>query len=530
MIFSSLQYLIFLPIVVLLYWRTRGSARLTLIVLASYFFYMSWFPVYGVLLFLLTGANWLLGRWLGVGNPDKESGAEGYDETAHNHKHGVAAIQGGERAAATPKRKALLAAGLLLNLGCLCFFKYTNFLLENLFQFLNFAHFEVFKMVPSIGQVAPWEVPVLNVILPLGISFFVFEFVHYIVDIYYGSKPVKSFMEFTAFASFFPSQIAGPIKRYQDFVRRLRDPERFSKPLCFEAMTLILQGLMKKVAIADPIGIFVFGAFSRLQHMSSADAFIAAAGFFIQVYCDFSGYTDIGRGSALLLGIRLPENFDLPYLSRDLADFWRRWHMSLGYWLRDYVYIPLGGSRAGRFLNWRNLFLTMVACGLWHGASWHYVVFGAMQGLGLIVNREWKNLLKASAPLRAVCETFAGRCLSTAITASFIMMTFCVFRAPDLPRAFNILHEMFTFSGECLLWGPISRSSLVPLITVYSGFWLVSELAKRRPQLFGKFVDLSQGHALEFATPLRMASWTAAILLTVAARPTEAVPFVYFQF
>ena len=409
-------------------------------------------------------------------------------------------------------------------------FKYTNFLLENLFQLLNLAHGEIGKFTGGLGQVAPWDVPVLNVILPLGISFFVFEFVHYIVDVYYGSKPVKSFMDFAAFASFFPSQIAGPIKRYQDFMVRLKVPETWSASLFFEAMTLILQGMVKKVAIADPIGMLVYGPFTFHHHLSSADALIAAIGFIIQVYCDFSGYTDIGRGSALLLGIRLPENFDLPFLSHDLADFWRRWHMSLGYWLRDYVYIPLGGSRTGRFISWRNLFITMVACGLWHGASWHYIVFGALQGLGLIVNREWKNLLKAVAPLRSAFETVPGKWFSSFLTMSFIIVGFTVFRAPDLPRAWNVLHSIATCSGECMMWGPIVRSSILPLLTVYSAYWLIAELAKRKPMIFGSLVNLKQEHALEFAMPIRLASWTAAIILTIAARPTEAVPFVYFQF
>src|SRR5262249_47668893 len=160
-----------------------------------------------------------------------------------------------------------------------------------------------------------------------------------------------SFMEFAAFASFFPSQIAGPIKRYQDFNERLQKPEPWSTSLFYEGMTLIMQGLFKKVAIADPIGALIYRPFSTMVPLSSGDAIIAAVGFTAQVYCDFSGYTDIGRGSALLLGIRLPENFDLPYLAHDLADFWRRWHMSLSYWLRDYVYIPLGGSRKARFAN-----------------------------------------------------------------------------------------------------------------------------------------------------------------------------------
>jgi D-alanyl-lipoteichoic acid acyltransferase DltB (MBOAT superfamily) len=495
MIFSSLQYLLFLPIVVLLYWRTKGGARLTLVVLASYFFYMSWFPIYGALLLFLTAANWLLALAL-------------------------------ERS----RQKLLLALGLILNLGCLCYYKYTNFLLANIFQALNWTQSSFHYLFGHAAAASNWDAPVLKVLLPLGISFFVFEFVHYIVDVYRGSKPIRSFMEFAAFASFFPSQIAGPIKRYQDFNERLNTPESFSKPLFFEAMALIMKGLFKKVAIADPINIIIHRPFMLMHHISYADALITTIGFVIQVYCDFSGYTDIGRGSALLLGIRLPENFNLPYLSHDLADFWRRWHMSLGYWLRDYVYIPLGGSRAGRFFNWRNLFITMVACGLWHGASWHYVVFGAMQGIGLIVNREWKNFLAQVKPLESALNTWAGKAIGTIVTMAFITISYTVFRAPDMPHAFNMLASLVTVGPPCMLWTPLLHSGIVQLLTVYMTFWLVAELADRRPDLFGPLTTLKPIHALRFSTPVRLASWTAAVLLTIAARPTDAVPFVYFQF
>lgn len=519
MIFSSLQYLLFLPIVVFLYWRTSGSVRLTLVVLASYFFYMSWFPVYGLLLLLLTAINWMIA--LQVAKPVA-------NENTSSSTPAAAASQA--ETSGDARRKLILTAGLVLNLGCLCYYKYTNFLLANLFDLFNLTNSAVARFFTHASEIPAWQAPVLNVMLPLGISFFVFEFVHYLVDVYHGSRPLKSFMNFAAFASFFPSQIAGPIKRYQDFDEKLQKPEPWSTPLFFEGMTLIVQGMFKKVAIADPIGVIVYRPFSVLQPMSAADAWITAIGFVIQVYCDFSGYTDIGRGSALLLGIRLPENFNLPYLSHDLADFWRRWHMSLGTWLRDYVYIPLGGSHTGRFTNWRNLFLTMVACGLWHGASWHYIVFGAMQGIGLVVNREWKNLLKAVKPLERVLNTVPGKVFGTFLTMAFITITYAVFRAPDMPHAINVLSSMLNVSGESLLWNGLLRSGIFQLLTVYASFWLVTELANRKPELFGSAVFANAVHSLRFSTPVRLASWTAAVLLTVAARPTDAVPFVYFQF
>lgn len=491
MIFSSLQYLIFLPIAVFLYWRTRGGARLAVVVGASYLFYMSWLPAYGLLLFFLTCTNWLLGLAI-------ESSRDRW-------------------------RKAWLGGALIINLGSLFHYKYTNFVLENLAGGFNWVR----AAVPWLaGGIPAWDAPALNILLPLGISFFVFEFVHYTVDVYRGDKPVKSWMEFAAFASFFPSQIAGPIKRYQDFVERLRQPEQLHAPLFKEAMTLIVRGLFKKVAIADPIGAVVFTGFSSSHALSCSDSLIASIGFVIQVYCDFSGYTDIGRGSALLMGIRLPENFQLPYLSHDLADFWRRWHMSLSFWLRDYVYIPLGGSRGNRLSGWRNLFITMTACGLWHGAAWHYVIFGALQGVGLIVNREWRHFVSSVKMLKALSETWAARQLGTLLTMAFITATYTIFRAPDMAHAFNVFAGLADVQGACTLGLDVVKSGAIQFLAVYMAFWILSEALARANLRLPWLWSPAEGYVL----PVRLASWTASVILMIAAKPVEACPFVYFQF
>lgn len=496
MIFSSIQYLLFLPIVVFLYWRTRGSVRVALVVAASYFFYMSWLPVYGLFLLALSGITWLLGQRIAVARRENQAGVA----------------------------RALMVVGMVLNLGCLCYYKYANFFLQNLFGSVNWLRglFET--------HVAPWDAPVLEVVLPLGISFFVFEFVHYLADIYKGNKTIDSFMEFSAFASFFPSQIAGPVKRYQDFQQKLTNPEPWSAPLFFEATSLIVQGMFKKIAIADPIGVLVFPPFGAMQVFSAADAWTAALGFVIQVYCDFSGYTDIGRGSALLLGIRLPENFALPYLATDITEFWRRWHMSLSTWMRDYVFIPLGGSRGSSLFAARNTMITMLICGLWHGASWHYVIFGGLHGLGMVVNREWKNVLKKSTPLEKALSGWVGKVFGFTLTALFIIATDTVFRSPDLPHALVMFKSFVNFSGEFTLQASIMKSGIVQFFAVYFGFWLALEFMSRQYGKVPFLRDADVDARLKFATPVRLASWTAAAILLFAARPTEAVPFVYFQF
>lgn len=501
MIFSSLQYLLFLPLVAILYWRTRGTARLVITVVASYIFYMSWLPIYGILLVTMTTANWALGLAM---------------EAARQKRSSLL--------------KPLLAIGLLGNLGCLCYYKYTNFFLSNICHGLS----SLFQLAGSTTPPAIADWTSLNILLPLGISFFVFEFVHYVVDVYKGDKPIRSWLEFAAFAAFFPSQIAGPIKRFQDFMHYLRQPLPWSAQLLNEGGALIVQGLFKKVAIADPINCIIASSFAPHAVLSAADAWVASIGFVIQVYCDFSGYTDIGRGSALLLGIRLPENFNLPYLAEDLADFWRRWHMSLSFWLRDYVYIPLGGSRSGSLGNARNLFLTMVACGLWHGAAWHYVIFGCLQGAGLIVHRWWRDLWRAIPALNEASARWYARAAGVAMTMLFITITYTLFRAPDVPTGLNVLSSWFGTDWNCSLWLAVMKSGVLVFLAVYASFWLITEALKRRlPPLTSSASPAEQPYVvprLVYPPALRFASWTAALFLIVAARPTVATPFVYFQF
>jgi alginate O-acetyltransferase complex protein AlgI len=500
MIFSSLQYLFFLPLVVLLYWRTKGSVRMWLLILASYYFYMSWMPVYGILLLAMTGINWVLGNVL----------------------YGSLQKPGGKRSLET---RLILGFGLAINLGSLFYYKYTNFALQTLGGLYNHLAELLGAATPAVLHLQPWDIPVFEILLPLAISFFVFEFVHYLVDIYRGDKPTKSFTHFMVFSAFFPSQIAGPIKRYQEFVLQLITPEKLTSSLAIEGIGLFIQGLFKKVAIADPIGSLIFPFYGQLAPISSPDAWLVAAGFAIQVYCDFSAYTDMGRGSAMLLGIRLPENFQLPYLAKDIADFWRRWHMSLSFWLRDYVYLPSGGAKKDRLRNWSALFITMVVCGVWHGVGWHYIIFGAIQGVGMIIHKEWRTFVRKTAGLEKALNNVPMHLLNHAIVVLFLLLTFIIFRAPTMSRAFNVLAGLVR-PGECTLWEPILKAGLIPIMGVYVFAWLFTELAKKYPEPFSFIRNPNLGYAF----PFKMATWTAAVILTIAARPMAAVPFLYFQF
>lgn len=514
MIFSSIQYLLFLPIVVFLYWRTKGSVRLWLVVLSSLFFYMSWFPIYGLLLIALVTANWVLGLKI----------RDCFEKSTTVTSADALAVFKSE--AGKKRAKIYFGLGLLLNIGALCYYKYTNFLIDNVWGVVNLVREHILS-TPA-APLAPLTIPFANIVLPLGISFFVFEFVHYLYDVFKGNEPIRSFGEFSAFAAFFPSQIAGPVKRYQDFNFRLRHPETWSSGLAFEGGALIAQGMFKKVAIADPLGAAIVPSFAA-GTVPGIDAVLAAWCFAIQLYCDFSGYTDIGRGSALLLGIRLPVNFNLPYLTKDVVDFWRRWHISLSTWLRDYVYIPLGGSRNGRWLGLRNTFLTMVVCGLWHGAHWNYVLFGVMHGIAMCVNQLWRELLKNHPVVAKVTENAAGATIARALFWATYLSSLIIFRAPDLSHAGAMLASLADWQQSSNLIEPLVRSGVGPIATVYLMFWGITELASKGK--LPRFLNASENkHGLLFNPSVRMASWTAAVLLIAAAKPTEAVPFVYFQF
>ena len=350
MLFNSLKYALFLPIVFALFWATPQKFRVWILLIASYVFYMSWRPGFILLIIGLTLANYYIGFAI-------------------------------DKATEIKKKKSWLTLSVVLNLATLVFFKYAYFFND-----------VVTAATKPLGLPAT-HLP-FDIILPLGISFFVFEFIHYTTDVYRGSEPIKSLPAFALFASFFPTQIAGPIKRFQDFIPQFLAESKLTVDTFDTAISLILLGLFKKVLLADNLSFFVQGGFGNPGIFSGTDLWIFTYAFAFQIYFDFSGYTDIARGSAMLFGYKVPLNFNLPYLARNISEFWRRWHISLSTWLRDYLFIPLGGSRCGRFRVHFNLLATMTLGGLWHGAAAHFLVWGLYHGFALIVHREFGSTAK----------------------------------------------------------------------------------------------------------------------------------------
>lgn len=492
MLFNSLTYLLFLPLVVTLYWLSPQRVRPLILLVASYVFYMSWMKVYGWLLFGLTAVNFLLALLLSKQTEEA-------------------------------RKRLVFIAGLAVNLGCLALFKYTNFFIESTKSLYELSS-SAFHL-PNLPAGALSELPI---ILPLGISFFVFEFIHYLVDVFKGAKPVSSPIRFALFAAFFPSQIAGPIKRFQDFDEQVLAKKKFDGALFKDGIYLIAQGMFKKVCLGDNLAPIVQVGFAHPTLMGTADTWLCVIAFALQIYYDFSGYTDIGRGSAMLLGFRLPENFNMPYIASSLREFWHRWHISLSTWLRDYLYIPLGGSRKGKSASAMNLLITMLLGGLWHGASWHFVVWGAFHGIGLGINRMFDEAISRNDALKKLTKTFAWTAFAHIFTFFVVCMGWVVFRANNLTEAAGIYQGLFvpraSSTFEATIGEMIMQSSLPVALTLYAGYHLL-HAANEKLLLQNK-----QWRMPNFPVPVQAVALAGFALMVVGLAPQKSIPFIYFQF
>jgi len=469
-LFNSLAYIIFLPTTWVLFWAAPARRRLDVMLVSSYVFYASWSVPYAVMIFGLVVVNYVFGLMLGR---------------------------------STQRRRALLGAFIAFDLAVLGIFKYFDFFVTSATGAAN-ALFGA-DLHPHL----------LALVLPLGISFFTFEFIHYLVDIYRGDVPVHSFTKFHVFAAFFPTQIAGPIKRFQQFVPSLDSIGRFDAPLAREGLWLIGRGLVKKVLLGDRLAPWVNDGIRAAADgaIGTTDAWITMLAFALQVYFDFSGYTDIARGSAALFGFRIPINFDMPYLATSLADFWRRWHLSLSTWLRDYVYFPLGGSRRPVPVVMLNLLITMVVAGLWHGAAWHYAAFGAMWGVGLGV----QHFLRSRIALPQNAALSIGGWIFTML---FYLVSLAFFRCPDFDAAGVMIRAM---AGQGLGTGTLSlRASMFVIATAAA--LLLTWLASRRewaalPVTMPRLGPIALGAAA-----------SAVVVIASLAAPAGSDAFFYFQF
>ena len=400
------------------------------------------------------------------------------------------------------RRRLLLLASVGMNLSLLCYFKYLNFFLQ------SFA-------TAAQGVGLDVVIPLLKIVLPIGISFYTFQTMAYCIDVYRREIAAeRNFLRFVVFSTFFPQLVAGPIVRAHKLLPQLRATPSLSPEQVSDAVFRITRGLAKKVVIADYLAVnLVDRVFSHPGLYTSAETWVALYAYTMQIYCDFSGYTDVAIGSAQLLGYKLPENFHRPYQARSVADFWRRWHMTLSTWLRHYVFFPLGGSRGSIWLAHRNTLITLVLIGLWHGANWTFVLYGFVHGLAIAVNRTLHRRKPSEfhANLRGWSVIWR-----IALTFHFVVLARILFRAPSLHGALEVWNGLWTQG-----WGlaNVSRGTWLILGLAYTWHWLPLTWPEWLRLRFGALPGYVQGMAL------------AGVAVGMAAvAETEVVPFIYFQF
>lgn len=474
MIFNSWEFLLFFVVVFALYASVRLRWQNLLLVVASYFFYGWWDWRFLSLLAVSTVVDYCVGRAL-------------------------------EKTQEDGRRKALLLLSVFTNLGILGFFKYCNFFVESAVGALT-----------TLGLEA--HAPTLQIVLPVGISFYTFQTMAYTIDVYRGRmKVVKDPVAFAVYVSYFPQLVAGPIERAQNLLPQFTKKREITMENLSSGALLVLIGLVRKVVIADVAASEVDAAFGDPASLGSWALLRGVLLFGLQIYGDFAGYTDIARGISRMLGIELMRNFEHPYFSTNITVFWRRWHVSLSSWLRDYLYIPLGGNRGPSWFVYRNLLLTMLLGGLWHGAAWTFVVWGAIHGGALSVH---KLLLRGKRPPMwperpKTVGGLAWMAFSWLLTMVVVYVAWVFFRATDFGNAFDVLSGILAFEG-----GFSVRSLMLPVLLT------ALVLAIDIPQY------LSRKHTvmLSWPWPVRGLVYAALVFILAVFRSESDVPFIYFQF
>ncbi len=409
MLFNSQQFLLFFPLVCIVYFAVPHKIKWIWLLIASYYFYMCWNPKYALLMFASTLITWLSGIFIGR-----------FDKLQN------------EKTAKTAK-KLTVAVSFISNLAILFFFKYFDFAAENVNHILRAFNFEIIS-------------PSFDVILPAGISFYTFQALGYTADVYRGEIAAeKNLFRYMLFVSFFPQLVAGPIERSKNLIHQLREKHRFSVQQMKSGLLLMLWGYFQKLVIADRAAIAVNTVYNNHTDFGGAEIAFTTILFALQIYCDFSSYTDIARGAAQVMGFRLMDNFKQPYFSRSIAEFWRRWHISLSGWFKDYLYIPLGGNRKGRLRKYFNIITVFFVSGLWHGASWHYVAWGLLHGAYQVIGDILLPLRLKLCSLFAIDrESYAHRFAQQVITFVLVCFGWIFFRANNMSDAVEIIRSIFT--------------------------------------------------------------------------------------
>ena len=469
MLFSSglfwVLFLIFLPVYALL--RSRRLQMVVYVVAFSLYFYYKSSAWFFMLLIITSVLDWCLSRIM-----------------ADTRK--------------LWKRRLCLWLSIGMSLSILGFFKYANFFLWNWNQMVE-------------GNFQP-----LDIILPVGISFYTFQSISYIVDVYKGRvSPTETWIEYLFFLSYFPALVAGPIVRADYFLPQIQNRDHASREEMAAGLWLIILGLVKKAVVADYIAQYNDLIFASPTGYSGLESLMGVVGYVVQIYCDFSGYSDMAIGISAIMGFRLTKNFDFPYKSRNLTDFWRRWHISLSTWLRDYVYIPLGGNRRGTLRTYVNNFLTMLVGGLWHGAAWKFVIWGGMHGVGLIVHkalRPWLDRIPDTWPVKAASWT---------LTMAYVSFLFIFFRAASFEDAWLIIRNIF---------GNFDIAYLAPFVRVRYVWLIFVAMIIAVHSLPTRWINAAGDWFVRAPFGAKLAVFIVAVQLVVQFMSEDVMPFIYFQF
>ena len=471
MLFNSFAFLVFFPVVCIIYFLLPQRARWAFLLGASYYFYMNWKPVYAILIFISTFTTWLCS--ILIQNVSKQA-----------------------------KKQVYLSISLLLNFGILFLYKY--------FDFLNGS---IRDLLANLSL--SWPVPNLDLLLPVGISFYTFQAVGYTIDVYRGDiKAEKHLGIYALFVSFFPQLVAGPIERAKSLLPQFREIHHFNFERLEVGLKQMIWGFFMKVVVADRLALYVDPVYNNLSMHNGTTILLATLLFTFQIYCDFAGYSNIAIGAANIMGFDFMMNFKRPYFATNITDFWKRWHISLSTWFRDYVYIPLGGNRISKSRTNMNLLTTFIVSGIWHGANWTFVVWGALHGALQVVEKSFKVMKYSQAPKRLNLPTL----LSISLTFIFVVITWVFFRANSVSDAFYALYKMFSTSGI-----PFNDANV--FVYALAGLFLLltkeikDEFFPRMPHLINHTNPYLSGISNAFL-----------ILLILSIGVFDGSQFIYFQF
>ncbi len=497
MLFNSIHFLIFFPIVLLLFFIVPKKLRCPVLLLASYYFYMSWNPIYALLIGFSTVSTYIAGLVM---------------KHAIEHDRKKAKI-------------AALTVTIVINLSILFLYKYFDFAIDNLNLLLSAIHVEIIKN--------PFDL-----LLPVGISFYTFQALGYIIDVYRGDTVAeKSLLKYALFVSFFPQLVAGPIERSGNLLEQIRTIDRknlWSYNRITKGLTIMLWGFFMKMVIADRAAILVNNIFDNYWRMDSFALIVGAVAFAIQIYCDFASYSTIAIGSAQIMGFELMENFNVPYGATSIKDFWNRWHISLSTFFKDYLYFPLGGSRRGKVRTYVNLMIVFLVSGLWHGANWTFVFWGALHGAYQIVGRlTLPARSRLYEKLHVKTESFSFKFFQIVFTFILVDLAWIFFRADTIGQAFLYIQRIFTqvdiwsiFNGSIYTLGLERPEFHILLLAVVALFLVDLQKYKKNKRLD----EALEGEMLGFRWLVLLLLLFAVVVFGAYGTAFDAQEFIYFQF